>query len=202
MDVLMKPARARPVNGARRKKGIVGWPRRPHPWTAQLKKIARRGGEVVLIDGALIPTQRRTGKANRPNYSGKHPRHGLHVLTLTDEKGRLIWMSAARPGRPHDVTAARRSHLLAHLRAAGLGALADRGFLGLKDDPDNPVVVTGFKATRARKLTPGQKDANRHLPPDAFPLNAALPVCRTGGFSPGPVLPQGAPPTCFARYSS
>ncbi|MEU1299489.1 hypothetical protein [Streptomyces shenzhenensis] len=29
-----------------------------------LKKIARRGGEVVLIDGTLIPTQRRTGTAN------------------------------------------------------------------------------------------------------------------------------------------
>ncbi len=26
-----------------------------------LKKIAKRGGEVVLIDGTLIPTQRRTG---------------------------------------------------------------------------------------------------------------------------------------------
>ncbi|MGW7427752.1 hypothetical protein ACWGJB_48915 [Streptomyces sp. NPDC054813] len=35
-----------------------------------LKKIARRGGEVVLIDGTLIPTQRRTGTANRPKYSG------------------------------------------------------------------------------------------------------------------------------------
>ncbi|CAM5729715.1 hypothetical protein SALBM217S_10091 [Streptomyces griseoloalbus] len=33
-----------------------------------LKKIARQGGEVVLIDGTLIPTQRRTGKADRRNY--------------------------------------------------------------------------------------------------------------------------------------
>ncbi|WP_234439516.1 MULTISPECIES: transposase family protein [Streptomyces] len=135
-----------------------------------LKKIARRGGEVVLIDGTLIPTQRRTGKANRPNYSGKHHRHGLHVLALTDEKGRLIWISAARPGRTHDITAARRDHLLAHLRAAGLGALADLGFLGLDDDTDNPVVVTGFKATRARKLTPGQKDANRALAAGRVPV--------------------------------
>lgn len=135
-----------------------------------LKKIARRGGEVVLIDGTLIPTQRRTGKANRPNYSGKHHRHGLHVLALTDEKGRLIWISAARPGRTHDITAARRDHLLAHLRAAGLGALADLGFLGLDDDGDDPVVVTGFKATRARKLTPGQKEANRVLAAGRVPV--------------------------------
>lgn len=30
-----------------------------------LKKIAKQGGEAVLIDGTLIPTQRRTGKADR-----------------------------------------------------------------------------------------------------------------------------------------
>jgi hypothetical protein len=135
-----------------------------------LKKIAGRGGEVVLVDGTLIPTRRRTGKANRPNYSGKHHRHGLHFLALTDEKGRLIWISAARPGRTHDITAARRDHILAHLRAAGLGALADLGFLGLDDDPDNPVVVTGFKATAARKLTTGQKTANRVLAAGRAPV--------------------------------
>ncbi|WP_459180239.1 transposase family protein [Streptomyces sp.] len=128
-----------------------------------LKKIARRGGEVVLIDGTLIPTQRRTGTANPPNYSGKHHRHGLHVLALTDERRRMIWISAARPGRTHDITAARRDRILSHLRAAGLGALADLGFLGLDDDPDDPVVVTGFKATRARKLTTSEKEANRAL---------------------------------------
>ncbi|KMS66217.1 transposase, partial [Streptomyces viridochromogenes] len=60
-----------------------------------LKKIAERGGEVVLIDGTLIPIQRRTGRANRRNYSGKHHHHGLHFLALTDENGRLIWISAA-----------------------------------------------------------------------------------------------------------
>lgn len=64
-----------------------------------LKKVARQGGEVVLIDGTLIPTQRRTGTANRRNHSGKHHHHGLHFLVLTDEKSHLIWISAARPGR-------------------------------------------------------------------------------------------------------
>ncbi|MFF2545282.1 transposase [Kitasatospora sp. NPDC058063] len=66
-----------------------------------LRRIAARGEGVVLIDGTLIPTQRRTGKANRPNYSGKHRRHGLHFLALTDEQGKLIRISAARP-RPAD----------------------------------------------------------------------------------------------------
>ncbi|MFF0131281.1 transposase family protein [Streptomyces mirabilis] len=128
-----------------------------------LKRVARTGGEVVLIDGTLIPTQRRTGKANRRNYSGKHHHHGLHFLALTDERGRLIWISAARPGRTDDITAARHDHILAHLRAAGLGALADLGFRGLDNDVLDPVIVTGFHASRTHKLTPGQKDANRVL---------------------------------------
>ncbi|MFD9541192.1 transposase family protein [Streptomyces sp. NPDC060022] len=46
-----------------------------------------------------------------------------------------------------------------HFEAAGLGALADLGFLGLDPAGDDQVVITGFKATRARKLTTGQKAA-------------------------------------------
>ncbi len=80
---------------------------------------------------------------------------------LTDERGRLIWISAARPGRTHDITAARHDHIVEHLKAAGRGALADLGFLGLDKDCNDQVVVTGYKATRARKLTTGQKTADR-----------------------------------------
>ncbi|MER5408766.1 transposase family protein [Streptomyces sp. NPDC002769] len=56
---------------------------------------------MVLIDGTLIPTRRRTGKADRRNYSGKHHHHGLHFLALTDERGRLMWISAARGRAAH-----------------------------------------------------------------------------------------------------
>ncbi|GGQ34531.1 hypothetical protein [Streptosporangium pseudovulgare] len=55
----------------------------------------------------------------------------------------------------------RHGHIVEHLKAAGLGALADLGFLGLDKDCNDQVVVTGHKATRARKLTTGQKTANR-----------------------------------------
>ncbi|MEU8544671.1 hypothetical protein AB0C52_32525 [Streptomyces sp. NPDC048717] len=88
---------------------------------------------MVLIDGTLIRTRRRFGKADRRNYSG---------------------ISAARPGRTHD-------HILAHLHAAGLGALADLGFRGLDNDILDPVIVTGYTATRTHKLTPGQKEASK-----------------------------------------
>ncbi|MEU9283089.1 transposase family protein [Streptomyces sp. NPDC048341] len=127
-----------------------------------LKKIARNGGVVVLLDGTLIRTRRRTGKENRKNFSGKHKAHGLLFLALTDAKGNLIWISAAKPGRSSEITTARHNKITRHLREAGLGALADLGFVGLDDDPDeHPVVITGRKATRSHRLTTAEKEANR-----------------------------------------
>ncbi|WP_293994572.1 transposase family protein [Streptomyces sp.] len=108
-----------------------------------LKKVAKQGGEVVLIDGTLIATRRRTGKADRRNHSGEHHHHGLRFLALTDERGRLIRISAARPGRTHDNTAARHGHILAHLPAAGLGALADLGFRGLDNNVAFDITFAG-----------------------------------------------------------
>ncbi|WP_055495235.1 transposase family protein [Streptomyces sp. TP-A0356] len=128
-----------------------------------LKKIARRGGVVVLLDGTLVRTRRRTGADNRKNFSGKHKAHGLLFLALTDEKGNLIWISAAKPGRSSEITAARHNKITGHLREAGLGALADLGFVGLDDDPDDPAIITGRKATRNHRLTNAKKEANRLL---------------------------------------
>ncbi|MFC9951407.1 transposase family protein [Streptomyces prasinus] len=126
-----------------------------------LKKIARKGGVVVLLDGTLVRTRRRAGNENRPNYSGKHKAHGLLFLALTDERGNLVWISAARPGRSSEITTARHNRITTRLREAGLGALADLGFVGLDDDPDDPVIVTGRRATRGHPLTDAQKEANR-----------------------------------------
>ncbi|MGW7578751.1 hypothetical protein [Streptomyces sp. NPDC054765] len=44
----------------------------------------------------------------------------------------------------------------------GSGALADLGFVGLDDKPDDdPVIITGRKATRNHRLTVAEKEANR-----------------------------------------
>ncbi|MCP3822941.1 transposase [Streptomyces sp. A3M-1-3] len=130
-----------------------------------LKKTARKGGGIVLLDGTLIRTRRRTGKENRKNYSGKSKCHGLLVIALTDDRGRLLWVSAARPGRTSEITACRHDRLTDKLRAAGLGAIADLGFVGLDDsDPDaDPAVITGYKAARNRPLTRGQKLSDKAL---------------------------------------
>ncbi|MFI0090796.1 hypothetical protein [Streptomyces bobili] len=74
-------------------------------------------------------------------------------LALTDEKGNLVRISAAKPGRSSEITVARHNKITGHLREAGLGALADLGFVGLHDDPDDPVIITGRQATRNHRFT-------------------------------------------------
>jgi hypothetical protein len=128
-----------------------------------LAAITRQSGEAVLLDGTLIPTRRRSGTANRSNYNGKHKKHGLLFLALTDQAGNLIWISSARRGAASEITAARHDHIAGRLRTAGLGALADLGFTGLDPDPEDPVIITGYKATRTRKTTPAQRQANQAL---------------------------------------
>ncbi|WP_081235517.1 transposase family protein [Streptomyces viridosporus] len=130
-----------------------------------LKKIARTGGGVVLLDGSVIRTRRRTGKENRRNYSGKNKCHGPLVIALTDDRGRLLWISTARLGRTSEITACRHDKLTQKLREAGLGAIADLGFVGLDDaGPDaDPAVTTGYKAAHNRPLTRGQKLSNKAL---------------------------------------
>jgi hypothetical protein len=136
-----------------------------------LAKAARGTAEsVVLLDGTLVPTQRRTGKNNKTNYSGKHKRHGLLFLALTDTQGNLLWISAATPGRASEVTTARRTKLTTKLRDAGLGAMCDLGFTGLEDDPDNPVIVIGRRAARARPLTDAEKQANQLIARERAPV--------------------------------
>ncbi|MFD1663196.1 transposase family protein [Streptomyces caeni] len=100
------------------------------------------------------------------------------------------------------MTAARRDRILAHLRAAGPGALADLGFLGLDDDGDDPVVVTGFKATRARKLTPAEKEANRVLAVGRVPVERGFAHLKNWRILTKLRTDPPAPPTCFARCSS
>ncbi|MEU8325583.1 hypothetical protein AB0C33_45050 [Nonomuraea sp. NPDC048881] len=86
-------------------------------------------------------------------------------MTATDTRGNLLRISAARPGRASETTTARHHNLVQKLRQADPGALADLGFVGLYDDPDDPIIITGLAQTgeaaqrvgdggaRARRLT-------------------------------------------------
>ncbi|WP_351228610.1 hypothetical protein [Streptomyces sp. NPDC002133] len=104
-----------------------------------LAKIAREGGSVVLLDGSLIPTQRRTGIPMGRRWSAKHKRHGLLVIALTDVQGRLLWTSTVRPARGSEITACRHDDLVDRLREAGLAAIATSASSAWTTTPATPL---------------------------------------------------------------
>jgi hypothetical protein len=132
-----------------------------------LRKLRGTGATVVLLDGTLIRTRRRTGPHNRRHYSGKHKHHGLNVQALTDTDGNLLWLSPVLPGKTADITAARHHKLLARLHRAGLTVIADKGYQGFHKDlratPDDQLALTPYKAEVNRPLTEAQKIANSVL---------------------------------------
>lgn len=163
--------------------------------------VTRKGGHAVLIDGTPTRTRRRTGADNRRNYSGKHKCHGLLFLALTDDKRRLLWISAARPGRSSEITTARYNKLVEHLRAVELGAIGDLGFTGLDDDPDNPVVITGYKAARTKPLTPAKKQVNKLIASVRAVCKHAFAHLKAGASSPSSACTCVTPPRSCAPCS-
>jgi len=121
-------------------------------------RLARKAGwDYLLVDGVNIPTIAFGRKLNRrqKHYSGKHRRHGVNVQTICAPDGRLLWASAALPGRTTDITAARR-HKLDVKVGKLIGLLADLGYLGLAE------VLTGYRRKRGEKhLSAAKRAANK-----------------------------------------
>ncbi|MFF7172913.1 transposase family protein [Streptomyces pseudovenezuelae] len=73
----------------------------------------------------------------------------------------LYQILAARPGRSSEITTARHNKIVDRLREAGLGVIADLSFVGLDTNPDDPVVITGYKAAHSKPLTSAKKQVNK-----------------------------------------
>ncbi|GGK30043.1 transposase [Streptomyces camponoticapitis] len=91
------------------------------------------------------------GRGGRRSFvSGKQKQNTMKATVIADDQGRTLWADTLRPGRMHDVTAA---------RTAGIGpcfdhfdrvqVLLDDGYLGLSRDH------RGQALTPPRKLRPG-----------------------------------------------
>jgi hypothetical protein len=118
-------------------------------------RLARKSGwDYLLVDGVNVPTVAFGRKLNRrqKHYSGKHKRHGVNVQTICAPDGRLLWASAALPGRTTDITAARR-HKLDVKVGRLIGLLADLGYLGLAE------ALTAYRRKRGEKELPAAKRA-------------------------------------------
>ncbi|MFJ9026753.1 transposase family protein [Streptomyces sp. NPDC102259] len=73
----------------------------------------------------------------------------------------MLWTSIARAARGSEITACRHDDLVGRLRAAGLAAIADLGFVGLDggDDSSDPAVITGYK--KPKELPPAKKQVSQ-----------------------------------------
>ncbi|MBB5152990.1 hypothetical protein [Saccharopolyspora phatthalungensis] len=79
-----------------------------------------------------------------------------------------------RPGL--GTTTSRRNKLTPKLREHGLGAVADLGFTGLEDDPDDPVITpAAARPAAARSPTPRSRPTSSS-PGNAPPANTVSPT--------------------------
>lgn len=109
----------------------------------------------AILDGTLIPIDRVADQ--KPYYSGKHHRHGVNVQVIADPAGRLIWASAALPGKAHDLTAARIHGIIEALTSANILTFADKAYQGARG-----TIHTPYKRHRnRRKLSAWHKKFNR-----------------------------------------
>ncbi|MDH6701371.1 transposase family protein [Streptomyces griseoviridis] len=132
-----------------------------------LKTLREHDPDFVLLDGTLAECDR-VGDS-RADYSAKHRRHGVNVQVVTDPAGEVLWISAALPGRTHDLTAARTHKIIRICERQGVPVLADRAYTGAGTH-----VTTGLKRPPGRELTRTQRTINRALAQARAPVERGM----------------------------
>jgi DDE superfamily endonuclease len=122
----------------------------------------RPGEPVLLLDGTCLPTQRPV-RGEKQFWCGKHKTHHLRAITLTDQHGRLLWISAVTGAATHETRQAKRLQLPARLRHHDLAIICDRVHTRLDDQPEQPTVITGRRGCRNHQLTWAEKTVNTLL---------------------------------------
>jgi hypothetical protein len=121
------------------------------------------GYSHVIVDGTVIETDRvsATGPTRGVDlwWSGKHKHHGGNIQVVSAPDGWPLWTSPVRPGREHDITAARADpdllDAITAWAADGRPGLADLGYQG---EPD--IFTIPFKTPRHGELTVDQQSYN------------------------------------------
>ena len=121
------------------------------------------GHTHVIVDGTLIETDRVSAPGPTDGvdlwWSGKHQHHGGNIQVVSAPDGWPLWTSDVRPGREHDMTAARADpdllRLIAEWVSDGQASLADLGYQG---EPE--IFTVPFKKPKGATLTVDQQTFN------------------------------------------
>ncbi|MET8453941.1 transposase family protein [Streptomyces sp. NPDC005209] len=119
----------------------------------------------LLLDGTVAETDR---VAAEGHFSGKVRREGVNLQVVTADAGRLLWLSPARPGCVHDITAAREHSIIDTCAALDLEVLADKGYQG-----------AGGTQTAPIKRRPGCELPEKHKKSNTVHAVLRAPVERT-----------------------
>lgn len=109
-------------------------------------------GQIVLVDGTLIPTFHWRHRTDL--LSGKHRTHGVNAQLFVDVHGRIIAVSRTHPGSWHDLHCLREAGWVTLLQNL-TPAAGDTGYLG---EPD--ALLTPIKKRSGIDLTAEQKTFN------------------------------------------
>ncbi|WP_432021512.1 transposase family protein [Streptomyces sp. 1222.5] len=107
----------------------------------------------MLLDGTVAETDR---VQNPGHFSGKLCREGVNLQVITAEEGKLLWLSPALPGGPHDVKAAREHDIIGTCAQLDSEILADKGYQGA-----GGTIITPIKRRPATELTDKHKKSNK-----------------------------------------
>jgi hypothetical protein len=131
-----------------------------------LQAAKAAGHSHVILDGTLIHTDRISTPGPTAGvdlwWSGKHRHHGGNVQVVSAPDGWPLWTSDVRPGREHDMSAARADpDVLAQIAnwvSDGALALADLGYEG---EPETFRIP--FKKPKAGSLSVDNNPTTRSM---------------------------------------
>ncbi|MFB7227593.1 transposase family protein [Streptomyces fimicarius] len=113
---------------------------------------AQAEGVELRLDATEIQVRRPPANCGgrRAFVSGKKKQNTMKATVIADRRGRTLWTDALRPGRMHDVTAARNEGIaVCFQHFSDVEVLLDDGYLGLSRDH------RGQAITPPRKPRPG-----------------------------------------------
>ncbi|MFB7026559.1 MULTISPECIES: transposase family protein [unclassified Streptomyces] len=147
-------------------------------------------GQTGIVDGTEIQVRRpAAGRKDRGTFtSGKNKQNAVKTMVLTDQNGRVLFSSPARPGSCADITHARQPGLVKLLAdGPAVELLADAGYQGLGAQTGGRVITPPHRKFKrnapdwSRRCTNGS--ARRIHPSGSVSSTASL-TSRTGGHWP------------------